>query len=87
MAQPQARDTGRTNKTLVGARRQTIIVSVLESLRLYLPTFTLPGDRGDRALVASGPKLLQQTAAEAEVESARPLSSRQAHPHPRRLTL
>ena len=37
----QARDTGRTNKTLVGARRQTIIVSVLESLRLYLPTFTL----------------------------------------------
>lgn len=37
----QARDTGRTNKTLVGARRQSIIVSVLESLRLYLPTFTL----------------------------------------------
>jgi hypothetical protein len=39
----QARDTGRTNKTPVGARRQTIIVSVLESLRLYLPTFTLVG--------------------------------------------
>ena len=38
----QARDSGRTNKTPVGARRQTIIVSVLESLRLYLPTFTLP---------------------------------------------
>lgn len=38
----QARDTGRTNKTPVGARRQTIIVSVLESLRLYLATFTLP---------------------------------------------
>lgn len=37
----QARDTGRTNKTTVGARRQTIIVSVLESLRLYLKTFTL----------------------------------------------
>ena len=37
----QARDAGRTNKTLVGARRQSIIVSVLESLRLYLPTFTL----------------------------------------------
>jgi len=37
----QARQTGRTNKTPVGARRQTIIVSVLESLRLYLPTFTL----------------------------------------------
>jgi transposase len=37
----QARDTGRTNKTLVGARRQTIVSSVLESLRLYLPRFTL----------------------------------------------
>jgi transposase len=39
----EARKTGRTNKTLVGARRQTIIVSVLESLRLYLPKFTLGG--------------------------------------------
>jgi transposase len=38
-----ARKTGRTNKTPAGARRQTIIVSVLESLRLYLPTFTLTG--------------------------------------------
>jgi hypothetical protein len=38
-----ARKTGRTNKTLLGARRQTIIVSVLESLRLYLPTFTRNG--------------------------------------------
>jgi hypothetical protein len=37
----QARDTGRTNKTPAGARRQTVIVSVLESLRQYLPTFTL----------------------------------------------
>jgi hypothetical protein len=37
----EARKTGRTSKTLVGARRQTIIVSVLESLRVYLPTFTL----------------------------------------------
>jgi transposase len=37
----QARVTGRTNKTLVGARRQTIVSSVLESLRLYLPCFTL----------------------------------------------
>jgi len=37
----QARKTGRTNKTLAGARRQTIVTSVLESLRLYLPTFTL----------------------------------------------
>ena len=37
----EARKTGRTSKTLVGARRQTIMVSVLESLRVYLPTFTL----------------------------------------------
>ena len=37
-----ARKTGRTNKTANGARRQTILSSVLESLRLYLPTFTLP---------------------------------------------
>jgi transposase len=37
----EARKTGRTSKTMVGARRQTILVSVLESLRLYLPQFTL----------------------------------------------
>jgi hypothetical protein len=37
-----ARKTGRTSKTVHGARRQTILSSVLESLRLYLTTFTLP---------------------------------------------
>jgi hypothetical protein len=36
-----ARKTGRTSKTLRGARRQTILVSVLESLRQYLSSFTL----------------------------------------------
>jgi transposase len=36
-----ARNTGRTNKTLRGARRRTVIVSVLESLRQYLANFTL----------------------------------------------
>jgi hypothetical protein len=36
-----ARKTGRTNKTIHGARRQTVVMSVLESLRLYLTTFTL----------------------------------------------
>ena len=36
-----ARKTGRTSKTMHGARRQTIVMSVLESLRVYLPTFTL----------------------------------------------
>jgi hypothetical protein len=40
-AAAEARKTGRTNKTLAGARRQTILTSVLQSLRLYLPTFTL----------------------------------------------
>ena len=37
----QARKTGRTNKTFVRARRQTVITSVLESLRQQLPSFTL----------------------------------------------
>jgi hypothetical protein len=36
-----ARKTGRTSKTVHGARRQTIVTSVLESLRLYLSSFTL----------------------------------------------
>lgn len=36
-----ARETGRTNKTPRGARRRTVIQSVLESLRCYLATFTL----------------------------------------------
>jgi hypothetical protein len=36
-----ARVTGRTNKTMRGARRRTVIVSVLESLRQYLSTYTL----------------------------------------------
>lgn len=36
-----ARQSGRTNKAPKGARRQTILTSVLESLRVYLPTFTL----------------------------------------------
>jgi transposase len=38
----EARKTGRTSKTIHGARRQTILTSVLESLRLYLTEFTLP---------------------------------------------
>jgi len=32
----RARDAGRTNKTVPGARRQTVIMSVLESLRQHL---------------------------------------------------
>lgn len=37
------RRTGRTSKTSKGARRRTILVSVLESLRLHVPRFTLAG--------------------------------------------
>lgn len=37
----QARDTRRTDKAVSGARRRTVIVSVLESLRQYLSTYTL----------------------------------------------
>ena len=37
------RRTGRTSKTLRGARRRTILVSVLESLRLHAADFTLSG--------------------------------------------
>lgn len=36
----QVRDTGRTNKTAADAKHQTVIVSVLESLRLHRSTFT-----------------------------------------------
>ena len=36
-----ARKTGRVNKTQRGARRQTVLTSVLESLRLRLSDFTL----------------------------------------------
>ena len=35
------RKTGRTSQTIRGARRRTVLTSVLESLRLSLPTFTL----------------------------------------------
>jgi len=53
----EAGKTGRTNKTPTGARRQTIMVSVLESLRVYLKTFTLASvtaeiARGKRVAVA-----------------------------------
>jgi hypothetical protein len=37
----QDRKTGRTNKAVRGARRQTVVVSVLESLRQHLPNYTL----------------------------------------------
>lgn len=37
----EARKTGRTNKTPQGARRQTVITSVIESMRQFLAIFTL----------------------------------------------
>jgi len=36
-----ARDTGRTDKSVAGTRRRTVVTSVLESLRQYLPSFSL----------------------------------------------
>lgn len=38
----EARKTGRTSKTPAGARRRTVVLSVLESLRQHLSAFTLP---------------------------------------------
>lgn len=35
------RRTGRTSKTVRGARRRTVLVSAFETLKLYLPKFTL----------------------------------------------
>jgi hypothetical protein len=43
----EARNTGRTNKAPSGTRRRTVIVSVLESLRLYLSTYTLTSVIGE----------------------------------------
>jgi hypothetical protein len=40
-APAMARSTGRTNKAVCGARRQTVITSVLESLRRQLRQFRL----------------------------------------------
>lgn len=40
-ADAQARAAGQGNKTLQGARRSSILTSVLESLRLYVPRYTL----------------------------------------------
>jgi len=70
----QARDTGRANKSPVGARRQTIIVSVLESLRVYLKTFTLGSimaemKRWHRAGQSCFRKLLKTLKLQAPVES------------------
>ena len=70
----QARVTGRTNKTLNGARRQTILTSVLESLRLYLPTFTLSSVLEElKRWWADRAKLLRGTCREAQ-DSLRPSS-------------
>lgn len=41
------RRTGRTSKTPRGARRRTILMSVLEALTLHLPTFALPSVLGE----------------------------------------
>ncbi|MFO0427143.1 MAG: transposase [Planctomyces sp.] len=43
----QDRRTGRTSKTLRGAQPRTILVSVLESLKLHLPAFTISSVRAE----------------------------------------
>ena len=70
----EARKTGRTSKTVVGARRQTILVTVLESLRLYLPQFTLASvleeiDRWWQAGQSCFTRLLKRRKLPARVES------------------
>ncbi len=61
----QARKTGRTSKTVAGARRQTIVTSVLESLRLYLTAFTLPNVIKEvQSWLASGRSCFEQLLAE-----------------------
>ena len=65
----QARDTGRTNKKVPGARRQTVISSVLESLRQYLPSFTLPSVVKEvNTLVRLRPQLLCRTPRQTEFD-------------------
>ena len=71
-----ARRVGRTNKTPRGARRQTIIKSVLESIRTQLPKFTLKRRTGrDRKLEDSRRKLLHEA-----IECTRPHSRRDFGP-------
>jgi hypothetical protein len=73
----EARKTGRTSKTLAGARRQTILTSVLQSLRLYLPTFTLASVIAeDRSLDRERTKLLHEAPEKAQASPARHIRSR-----------
>jgi hypothetical protein len=81
----QARQTGRTNKTRDGARRQTIVTSVLESLRLYLPTFTLASVLAElQHWQASGRSCFEQLLDKLKLtlpQAAKPLID-QIHPRP-----
>jgi hypothetical protein len=57
----QDRKTCRTSKTLNGARRRTILVSVFESLRLHVADFTLNGILGETtSWLSSGQSLFDQ---------------------------
>ncbi len=83
-----ARDTGRANKACEArvARRSCeragITACVLEDIHIH----ACQCHRRDRTMAASGRKLFQQAATEAEVESARPIDSRRTLASPRRLT-
>jgi transposase len=65
----QARKTGRTNKTKDGARRQSIVTTVLESLRVYLPTFTLASVSAELARwTASGMSCFERLAKQLKLQ-------------------
>ena len=86
----QARVTGRTNKTPAGARRQTVLTSVLESLRLYLTSFTLSAVvaevlRWSEAGRSCFAELLNKLKLKPESQTSVSSSLRQAHPQSERL--
>jgi len=82
-----ARKTGRTSKSMAGARRQTILTSVLESLRLYLPTFTLSSVIAEiDNWIDKRPKLLHRPVEKTQASPARTIRSGSRPSPTRRLT-
>jgi len=78
-----ARKTGRTNKTVDGARRQTILTSVLESLRLYLPTFTLSSVLAEiHCWIENGRSCFTELLEKLELPSSQQSVLDQVLPHP-----
>ena len=81
------RKTGRTSKTLCGARRRTVLTSVLESLRLSLPDFTLAHVLEEVTdWLTSGRSRFRQLPESLNLATARPLPSGNALPRNHPLT-